>query len=70
MEDALNWDDSYAIALELMKLHTSINLETVSLAQILEWTLSLPDFEDDPQMSNDSILLAIYQEWYEEVNSI
>jgi FeS assembly protein IscX len=27
----------------------------------------LPEFEDDPQLANDDILRAIYQDWYEEI---
>ena len=37
---------------------------------ILDWTLALPNFEDDPELANDEILLAIYQEWYEEQNPL
>lgn len=34
---------------------------------IFRWTLDLPGFEDDPELANDDILAAIFQEWYEEV---
>lgn len=34
---------------------------------IYHWTLALPDFDDEPELANDAILAAIYQEWYEEV---
>jgi FeS assembly protein IscX len=33
---------------------------------IYDWVLALPDFVDDPQLVNDDLLQAIYQEWYEE----
>lgn len=64
---SLSWESSYAIALELKRLHQEINIEEVSLQQIYDWTLALPDFEDDPALSNDEILSSIYQEWYEEL---
>ena len=62
----LNWETSYAIALELRRLHPDVNLEEVTLQQIYNWTLELRQFEDDPALCNDDILSAIYQEWYEE----
>ena len=34
---------------------------------IFRWTLDLPGFVDDPELANDDILAAIFQEWYEEV---
>ncbi|GAB4444223.1 MAG: hypothetical protein Kow0070_07670 [Anaerolineales bacterium] len=62
----LTWESTYAIALELRRRHPQINLEEVSLRQIYEWTLQLPEFEDDPALVNDDILYAIYQDWFEE----
>lgn len=62
----LNWESTYAIALELRRQHPEANLEKVSLQQIYRWTLALPDFEDDPLLCNDEILYAIYQDWFEE----
>ncbi len=65
--DTLTWDDSYAIALSLRQRFPSIDLEEVSLNMIYRWTVALPGFDDDPQLANDSVLAAIYQEWFEEV---
>jgi FeS assembly protein IscX len=66
-EITLTWDDSYAIAQELAKAKPGINLEEVSLLMIYNWTMELPGFSDDPELANDAILEAIFQEWYEEV---
>ncbi len=66
-ENTLTWEDSYAIAQELLLSHSDINLEDVSLMMIFHWTLDLPGFVDDPELANDAILAGIYQEWYEEV---
>jgi len=63
---SLNWDSSYAIALELKRFHKQVRIEDVTLGQILAWTLELPDFEDDPALANDEILYSIYQDWFEE----
>lgn len=63
----MNWEATYAIALELKRKYKNVNIEEVTLGQIYNWTLQLPDFEDDPQLANDDILRAIYQDWYEEL---
>ncbi len=62
----LNWETTYAIAMELRRQHADVNLEEVGLRQIYKWTLELSDFEDDPELVNDDILYAIYQDWFEE----
>jgi FeS assembly protein IscX len=61
----LNWESTYALALELERSHPGIHLPDVTLGDIYEWTMELPDFSDDPALCNDDILAAIYQEWYE-----
>ena len=66
-ESSLTWEDSYTIARELANAHPDVNLEEVSLLAIFHWTLALPDFDDDPELANDAILAAIFQEWFEEV---
>ncbi len=68
--EPLTWEDSYAIAHALILTHPNVDLENISLKMIFQWTIALPDFVDDPQLSNDGILSAIYQEWYEEVNPL
>lgn len=62
----MNWEATFAIAMELKRKYKDVNIEEVTLGQIYNWTLELPDFEDDPQLANDDILRAIYQDWYEE----
>lgn len=70
VENPLTWEDSYAIALRLKQQYPEARLEEISLGMIYRWTVSLPEFEDDPQLANDAILMAIYQEWFEEVNPL
>ena len=62
----LTWESTYAIAMELKRQHKDANMEEVTLRQILNWTLQLQEFEDDPALANDDILYAIYQDWFEE----
>ncbi|MEK7439224.1 MAG: Fe-S cluster assembly protein IscX, partial [Chloroflexota bacterium] len=66
----LYWDGSYEIALRLIQSHPDVNLEEVTLQNILEWTVALPDFADDPALVNDEILTAIYSDWLEEITTL
>lgn len=66
MNEPLNWESTYAIALALKGQHPEIDLHNVSLQMIFDWTVALPEFADDPSLANDSILAAIYQDWFEE----
>lgn len=70
MPESLDWDAVYEIALALRKRFPEAELEDVSLEDIFTWTLSLPGFADDPALANEEILLAIYQEWFEENNPL
>lgn len=69
-ESSLTWEDSYAIARALAKAYPEVDLEQVSLLMIYQWTMALPDFDDEPELVNDAILVAIFQEWYEEVTLV
>jgi FeS assembly protein IscX len=67
MDDTLSWEDTYSIAQELIRRHPEAQVENVSLGMIYRWTTELPNFYDDKELANDSILSAIYQEWLEEI---
>jgi len=67
MTDSLIWDGTYAIARALKAAHPDVDLEDVSLGMIEAWTLELPNFEDDPALANEAILMRIYQDWFEEI---
>jgi FeS assembly protein IscX len=66
MNEPLHWEATYAIALALKAKHPQTDLQNVSLQMIFDWTVALPEFEDDPSLANDGILAAIYQDWFEE----
>lgn len=70
MNDTLNWESSYAIALALQAAHPTADLDNVSLNNIYEWTVALENFDDDRTLANDEILSAIYQDWFEHLNPI
>ncbi len=68
--DPLYWDDIFGISLALRNTFPNVDLSEVSLGMICRWAIELPGFQDDPEIVNQEILDAIYQEWYEEVNPI
>ena len=70
MAQLLFWDSIYGIVLALKAQFPEEDLEEVSLQQVYEWTVALPNFKDEPELANQDILSAIYQEWYEEINPI
>jgi FeS assembly protein IscX len=63
---SLNWESSFAIVLELRRIHPDVDLEKVSLNQLKEWVIAIPEFNDDPNLANDDILMSIFQDWFEE----
>ncbi len=67
MTHPLDWEANFAVAKALQARHPHVDLEEVSLEMIYQWTLALPEFEDDPALANEEILLAIYKDWLEEV---
>lgn len=66
----LYWDGSFEIALHLMAAHPDADLNEVTLRQVQDWTLALPEFADDPDLANDDLLTAILQEWFEETHPL
>ena len=68
MAKRLHWDSIYEIALALKAQYPDADLEGISLQQLFEWVIVLPGFDDDLELANDEILLAIFQEWYEELD--
>ena len=65
----LYWEATYEIVLALQAHYPQVDVETVGMAQLLDWIIKLPNFADDPAMVNDGILADILREWYEETLS-
>ena len=66
----LYWDGAFAIARQLQAAQPQIDLSQVTLNMIYNWVIALPDFRDDPELANDDLLAAIFQEWYEETHPL
>ena len=65
----LYWDSSFEIVQALIEKYPTVNVDSVGLEQLYRWIIDLPNFVDEPELANDSILNEIMREWYEEVNS-
>lgn len=63
---ALKWIDALAIAQELYDNEPDLDPVTLRLSELRDRVLALPDFDDDPQASNEAKLEAILQAWLDE----
>lgn len=62
----LKWKDAHRIAEELYDNEPDLDPVTLRLSELRERVLALPDFDDDPEKSNEPILEAILQAWLDE----
>ncbi len=66
----LYWESTYAIALALIANYPDKNPENIGLNELEEMIESLPQFDDDPAMVTERILLDIQIIWYEEASPL
>ena len=66
MPKKLKWTDVQDIAIELEEAHPETDVVNLRFIDLWKWVQALPDFEDDPQKSNEKILEAIQAAWLEE----
>ena len=64
----LTWQDREEIAFRLAEKFSEKDPLTVRFTDLHRWILELPDFEDDPKLSNEKILEAIQMYWIEEAD--
>ena len=55
----LKWTDTLDIAIELVDTHTEVDPQQIRFTDLHKWVTALPDFDDDPEKSNEKILEAI-----------
>ena len=63
---ALRWTDTYDIAIELEDAHPDVDVVNLRFTDLWQWVQDLPNFDDDPQASNEKVLEAIQMAWLEE----
>ena len=66
MARKLRWTDVHDIAIELEEAHPDADNVNLRFTDLHKWVMALPDFEDDPNQSNEKILEAIQAAWIEE----
>lgn len=62
----LKWTDSERIAEELVDRYPDVDPVTLRMTRLHEMVTTLPDFEDDPEASNEPRLEAILSAWLDE----
>ncbi|MEQ8229627.1 MAG: Fe-S cluster assembly protein IscX [Rhodospirillales bacterium] len=62
----LRWTDTIDIAIELEEAHPDADVVNLRFTDLWQWVQDLPDFEDDPQKSNEKVLEAIQMAWLDE----
>jgi len=65
----LYWEDDYAIALALNRVHPGLDPLKVEWTTLHQWVIELPEFIDDKSVAAHYLLENIQREWYEEVAS-
>jgi len=64
----LKWTDTLDIAIELVDAHTDVDPQQIRFTDLHKWVVALPDFDDDPEKSNEKILEAIQMTWIDEMD--
>lgn len=62
----MKWTDTLDIALDLLEAHPEVDPQYIRFTDLHKWVCALPNFEDDPEKSNEKILEAIQMNWIEE----
>lgn len=62
----LRWTDSREIAICLEEMFPEQDILQVRYTDLWKWVQQIPDFEDDPNKSNEKILEAIQMAWLDE----
>lgn len=63
----LKWVDTREIVEQLIERHPDVDPLGVRFTDLRRWVLEIPDFDDDPQRSNEKILEAIQMMWLDEL---
>jgi FeS assembly protein IscX len=63
---AIKWIDIEDIVIALEEHYPDANIINLRFTDLWQWVQALPDFDDDPQKSNERILEAIQMAWIKE----
>jgi FeS assembly protein IscX len=59
----LTWDDTYDIAVLLMRTHRGVDPSTITLSTLQDWVNELPGFSEGPGAASERRLDAIRTIW-------
>jgi len=62
----MKWTDIYDIAIALEEKYPNVDILASRFTDLWKWVCDLPDFDDDPQKSNEKVLEAIQMAWLDE----
>jgi FeS assembly protein IscX len=62
----MKWTDTLDIAIALYETHPDVDPQYIRFTDLHNWVTALPEFEDDPERSNEKILEAIQLAWIDE----
>ena len=62
----LRWTDVREIAIALEDAHPDADIVNLRFTDLWKWVQNLPEFDDDPNRSNEKILEAIQMAWLDE----
>ncbi len=63
---SLKWTDFQEIAIQLEETHPDADIVYLRFTDLWKWVQELPEFDDDPNKSNEKILEAIQTAWISE----
>lgn len=63
---SLKWTDSLDIAIALDEAHPDTDPKLVRFTDLMQWSMDLEEFDDDPDHCGEKILEAIQMAWIEE----
>jgi FeS assembly protein IscX len=64
----MKWTDTLEIVLALLEHHPQVDPKTIRFTDLHRWVTDLPNFNDDPNRSNEKILEAIQMQWIDEAD--
>lgn len=68
MSSGLKWNDSLAIAIDLMELHSNVDPLKLHFMELRQWVLDLERFDDDPEHCGERVIEAIQLAWITEAD--
>ena len=63
----MKWTEVEEIPIQLSDAHPDVDPTKINFVDLMNWVISLPEFNDDPKHCGEKILEAVQQAWIDEV---